>query len=531
MKKTRKSQILFLLILLAYCLYAGVYIYRTSFVIEDERYFTLFDDAMVSMRYARNLAGGHGLVWNPGGERVEGYTNSLWVFYMAVFHLLPIARPKISLLIQCSGALFLLINLLFVKKIADSISGNSAFVSLSAVVLTAFYLPLNTWGLQGMEVSALALIVSVVLWAFLGCIRSGEFSRWPYLVLGAGTLVRIDLAVLFLGLLLFLVATDRDNRGRHCAFGFAVLVAFLLLQTGLRRWYYGDIFPNTYYLKIHGYPPLLRIIRGLYVYLRFVWRINWVLFLVPVSLLLYRRNKQILLLLWAFLVQSAYSVYVGGDAWEWWKGGNRYLSIVMPLFFILFCCGVKRAGLYLSNSADGVNVLLGKVVRCGLVVFVIVALINFNEISGPKSFAEWLLLYRPLHVTDNIRNVKMGLFLSEITGDRAKIAVLWAGAIPYFSDRYAIDLLGKNDARIAREKMRVSYGLRKFIAFSPGHLKWNYAYSIGQLKPDVVAEIKHQAEARAYLNRDYRTMEVLGSDVYLLEGSAHVLWEKTGNVQ
>ena len=42
----------------------------------------LQDDAFISFRYARNLATGHGLVWNPG-ERVEGYTNFLWTLLMA----------------------------------------------------------------------------------------------------------------------------------------------------------------------------------------------------------------------------------------------------------------------------------------------------------------------------------------------------------------------------------------------------------------------------------------------------------------
>ena len=42
------------------------------------------DDAFITYRYARNLARGEGLVFNPG-ERVEGYTNFLWT----VMHWLP----------------------------------------------------------------------------------------------------------------------------------------------------------------------------------------------------------------------------------------------------------------------------------------------------------------------------------------------------------------------------------------------------------------------------------------------------------
>ena len=42
----------------------------------------LLDDAFISFRYARNLLEGHGLVWNPG-ERVEGYSNFLWILELA----------------------------------------------------------------------------------------------------------------------------------------------------------------------------------------------------------------------------------------------------------------------------------------------------------------------------------------------------------------------------------------------------------------------------------------------------------------
>ena len=41
------------------------------------------DDAFISFRYAQNFLQGHGLVYNPG-ERVEGYTNFLWVLLVAL---------------------------------------------------------------------------------------------------------------------------------------------------------------------------------------------------------------------------------------------------------------------------------------------------------------------------------------------------------------------------------------------------------------------------------------------------------------
>ena len=53
----------------------------------------LTDDAFISFRYARNLLEGHGLVFNPG-ERVEGYTNFLWVLELAALWGLFGLRPE-----------------------------------------------------------------------------------------------------------------------------------------------------------------------------------------------------------------------------------------------------------------------------------------------------------------------------------------------------------------------------------------------------------------------------------------------------
>ena len=53
----------------------------------------LTDDAFISFRYTRNLLEGHGLVFNPG-ERVEGYTNFLWILELAAIWGLFNIRPE-----------------------------------------------------------------------------------------------------------------------------------------------------------------------------------------------------------------------------------------------------------------------------------------------------------------------------------------------------------------------------------------------------------------------------------------------------
>src|SRR6185436_7663490 len=87
---------------------AALFIARSAIETRHGRYFCLFDDALITLRYAWNLAHGDGLVWNPG-ERVEGITNLAWALYAAVVafffdkRLLPFA-------IQVSAVLLLIVT-------------------------------------------------------------------------------------------------------------------------------------------------------------------------------------------------------------------------------------------------------------------------------------------------------------------------------------------------------------------------------------------------------------------------------------
>jgi len=60
------------------------------------RFFVPVDDAYISYRYAENLAAGRGLVFDPG-ERVEGYSNFLWVILLALSRILGAPIPAASL--------------------------------------------------------------------------------------------------------------------------------------------------------------------------------------------------------------------------------------------------------------------------------------------------------------------------------------------------------------------------------------------------------------------------------------------------
>ena len=73
--------------------------------------YDVVDDAYISFRYALNAARGHGLTFNVGERRVEGYTNFLWtVMLIPAFWLeLPVHTLSIALgVLWATGCLVLL---------------------------------------------------------------------------------------------------------------------------------------------------------------------------------------------------------------------------------------------------------------------------------------------------------------------------------------------------------------------------------------------------------------------------------------
>lgn len=517
---------LFALLTLGFLYYAYRYIEASSFAAAGQKFYVLFDDAMISMRYAYNLARGLGPVWNAG-ERVEGFTNPLWVGFMALFHLLPIPLSRTSLYIQWSGAVFLAANLYFVRRIVEHFT-NDLLTMLAAVALTAFYAPLISWGLLGMEVSLLALILTAVVWL---CLRNGleRFSIPTYILLAVSTLIRFDMAVPYLVILAVLFIVQKQHRKRHLLWGLGLLILFLGVQTLGRYFYYGQWLPNTYYLKVEGWPFSLRILRGLYALVNFIYYSNWVLFLLPLSLFFFRRDWKVTLLSAVFIGQLAYSVYVGGDAWEDHGGANRYIAIAMPLFFAGFAWSLnelrqKAAAAFGSRRVAEVSSRL-----VWLAVFVI-SILNFNALIGDwKSIERWELRRKPDFVAGSQRNLQIALALQNTTRPGASIAVIGAGTIPYFlPDRYAIDILGKADPYIAHEKVRTPMSIEDIPNMRPGHMKWDYAHTFGELKPDVIVAIWEgtDKEAAPYLVNYYYAVVGDGVKVYLRKDSQNILWDK-----
>ncbi|MBN2144605.1 MAG: glycosyltransferase family 39 protein [Candidatus Aureabacteria bacterium] len=507
-------------------LYAGIFIYQTSFRIGDTRFFCLFDDAMISMRYAKNLADGFGLVWNPGGEKIEGFSNPLWVGLMSFFHLFPIGSSKICLVIQISGLIFYVLSLVLITKTAEILSGGSKAVSIGAFFLTAFYYPLHNWMLQGTETGLQTFVVCFSVWLLLCHRETKRLKWWVYLMLGTGTLIRLDMVVPYLCVSLLLIYQEKQNKIRHGIIAVSIFAFFLGIQTLFRQLYYHEWLPNTYYLKMTGLFFPYRITRGGYVFFQFVRQINPLLFFLPAGLLFVKNDRPVVLHLIVFSTQILYSIWVGGDAWE--RGdANRFLAFVMPLYFSVYAYALSY---FLSRLGEHAAIFKAKQnFIYGILIFF--SLIQFNSFSL-DGWHEFLFQKKPYEVSENQLNTEKALLVKAVTKENATIGASRVGAMAYFSCRYTIDFLGKNDKKIAGLPAKnPPPGVSPWTSFFPGHNKWDYAWSIGELQPDIVVHLwqywSGPQEAKPYLLNDYRLIQWPNSryNVYVRNHSARILWD------
>jgi hypothetical protein len=537
MQAQRYEPWIFRALLLCFIVYSLGFILKTSFILVGERNFALFDDAMISMTYARNLAQGHGLVWYPGAQPLEGFTNLLWVLVMAGVHLLPIPEAKLSLAMQLLGLLCLLANLTLVRRLALRFSGGSSIAAISSVFLTAFYYPMNSWALQGMEVGAFALLLTGAVALSVRGLTQARPSYGAYALLGVATLLRLDGVIPLLLTASFLCWTDRPNAKRHALLAVAVLVVFVGGQTLFRLAYFGHALPNTYFLKLSGFPSGPRVLRGVSAFTDFALRFNPLLLVVPLGLAVWRRRRGELLLALLFLGQCAYSVYVGGDAWEQWSGANRFLCTAIPLLFVLLGLAIAHAVSLVRTWTRGrVTGTLAALVTA-VVLAGVTAQINWGKATpGLKAL---LLVAEPTEVHGTAYAAVQGRLIRTITAEDASIAVVWAGNPPYFAHRRGVDLLGRCDARIAHGPIGMSQQDVRAIGFYPGHMKWDYAYSIGEQKPDVICHLwgfpdptlytgleKIPPDASPFVEGRYVHADLGGYKFLLLRDSDRIDWIK-----
>lgn len=104
---------------------------------------------------------------------------------------------------------------------------------------------------------------------------------------------------------------------------------------------------------------------------------------------------------------------------------------------------------------------------------------------------EMLMLRKPMGAKEIREQIIIGDTVSEITHKEAKIALIFAGTIPYHTeDRQFVDFFGYNDKILSREQGHVkATGWSKYVEYGPGLVKYDLAYSVGKLQPDVIVSL------------------------------------------
>ena len=490
-----RNEKLFLGVMLFFSLgFYAIFILRLDFKIQNETYFSLIDDAMVSMRYAKNLANGHGLTYNVGEPPVQGFTNFGWMLYMALLHKIPFPESKMALLVMISSAFLLVGNGFFAYRLSKFLDPDSVIAPRIALIATMFYYPLVFWSLRGMELGFATFVILGLATAVLNPSRQIGYRR--SLLIGAlmllAVLVRIDMIVQVTLILAYLLYSEVVQKKTGLGKLSPALLFLLVAVIGIPLFqyqYFGSVVPNTYTLKVEGISLAVRIAVGLQTFIRHASRdLLALLFFVLLGLLMFKdlREKKKLLFLGLFLIQCAYSIYVGGDysdsLWGGWaiEAANRFISQGMPFLIILFSVVLERMLRSVPFTSGKMDYFSLNSYRSSLNLTIVIAFAVVAVISGDPWF-DWLAYNAPGVETD-LEKTRVGVLIRDNTDEDVVIAVHSAGRIPYFSNRTTIDLLGKTDPLVANTVPDPR------APFLPGHNKWDYEYSIGELQPDIVAE-------------------------------------------
>ncbi len=515
-----------------YCIWAMTFIYKSSFLaLDGKRYFCLFDDAMISMRYAWNFSHGHGLVWNSG-ERVEGFTNFLMTIYMSI-HTAIFNKVLAVLMIQLSGVVFMLGICFFSMKIGEMLLEEIKLdkrTDLKALCFIAgfSYYPLSFWSLAGMETGMLTIFLFAAIWCIFRSETNHQVSvGWPILC-GCAYLTRPDVAILIIIVALYrcLSLTVKNRPWTIYLIEVSILLCFFVGGTLFRFIYYGEMVPNTYVLRFSEFPISFRIENGIGFITPFLDSIKYLIIIAGIGLVL-NWSRRCALLYGIVILSIVYQIGVGGDPWNYW----RMLCPSIPLLLLLFICELTRivqgrltvspTNKWLKMSIELKNSWLQS---AAMYAFFLLAIMPPNEqFKDEINFKK-----EPYRTKANQRNVNIAIALNEITTDKATIGVVSAGAIPYYSGLPAIDFLGKMDPYIARLKPDLS-GARSWNGMKsvPAHNKYNLRYSIVEKKPTYVqiGQIGND-DLTDFLKSQYDEISYKEIKMWLKKNSQDVLWDK-----
>ncbi len=429
----------------------------------------LVDDTYIFLRYADNLASGHGLVFNIG-EYVEGFSSPLWMICLGIIGFLDLDQVLASRVLSALMGWGTIASLFFFGR-KQLPSQREPFLLLAPLFFLATNPSFVFWSWSGMDTACFTLLFTVSFFVFLQQLR-GAGTMW-----GAGicftlaVVARLDIMSVLPVFLLVILYTYRHRKQRllQKTLSFLAPLSLLSILFLSRYQYYGSLLPNTYHAKVNvatATAPVL--VNGLAYALRFVLAYKFIphgaLLLSPIIILrpLRRWPAEWTLAIGAAVMWTSYLVLVGGDHFAQF----RFFVPILPLLLFLSISIVD----WLNQPYRAKN----KYRSLGTSMLLIVALLGLNF----SSYA----LHEGARAAGEVRMARswaqVGLWFRQNAPSDASIASVVVGAIPYYSGLRTYDLLGLTDSQVAKHGEFYPQG-------RVGHQRYHTDYILDQ-KPDYI---------------------------------------------
>ncbi len=402
------------------------------------------DDGWIHLQFARHLATGDGLAYNPG-QWISGSTAPLWTALLALAFLLP-GDPLIW--VKALGVACFLGTVVATDRLAAELGLGRGLRRLAAV-LTATSHWLVWSALSGMEI---VLFAYLSLWGIILHLRERAApARAPasLAVLAASALARPEGA-----LLLVLALIDRSMRFEFSAAELEVspeedraawhtglpAAAIVLVPTWIfYLWIGGSVLPTTFAVKAGPPPDLIPSGRYLAIVLDILFRSQPLMLLVAGAGVLRltaglggRRDRGLLPALWPIGLALAYSLLASPAGPAAVGNFGRYYFPLLPVVVVLGVLGLEPTGRRLGPAVRFAGRRLP--VRA-VAIAVLLAPQLWGVANGPPRYLQTLA-----NVEDS--DVAAARWLATRLPAEALLAVQDIGALKYHLPNRIVDLTG-----------------------------------------------------------------------------------------
>ena len=266
------------------------------------------DDAFHGFVMSQNLANGHGFVYNVG-ERVTASTCPLFSLILAglFFITRQMVASSVVLCVFLSVASFYIV----LTKFADT-RWKKIAVFFTCILAQGFFSYANC----GLENCLLFFLETIYLYLILS-VQTYDFKRLFLIALICSFLLmtRLDVAVLiFIPTAYIFLARHSGTFVKMISAGLVGLLPFFCFSV-FCIFYFGFLFPNTYYAKLYsGLPQIEYFERGLeYIWVSALYDFLLMGIIVLAPFFYYKKTKLGLAILAGIVLKILYIIYIGGD--------------------------------------------------------------------------------------------------------------------------------------------------------------------------------------------------------------------------